>query len=312
MKIVLVAFFVLISTLFPLTAQIGFTQTGKASYYADRFHGRKTHYGEKYDMNAYTAAHRELPQGTKIKVTNTKNNKSVIVRVNDLGPFSHGRILDISKAAARDIEMLSQGVATVTLEVVELSPDAKKTESPETKTIKNDTPTSTIKSTKPPSVDVTSSNVITSIVKNKENPSAVPSPEVKTLPNNEAWVGSEQETASQENTNTVPEKESPTVEIKDAVSDNFKPGSIYNPKGLKQSVKGFGLQVGLFSTALNAIRYCRALSDSGFSKLYIKSDLEEKGTVYRVFVGDYEKEEDAQEDMNKLKEKNKEYFFRKY
>ena len=68
----------------------------------------------------------------------------------------------------------------------------------------------------------------------------------------------------------------------------------------------------MFSTVLNAIRYCRTLSDSGLNKIFIKSDLEEKGTIYRVFVGDYEKEEDAQEDINKLKEKNKEYFIRKY
>lgn len=95
-----------------------FTQIGIASYYAGRFHGRKTSSGEIYDAKKFTAAHRTLKFGTMVKVTNLKNNKSVIVRVNDRGPFTHNRIIDISQAAAQEIDMLKTGTAQVRIEVV--------------------------------------------------------------------------------------------------------------------------------------------------------------------------------------------------
>lgn len=95
-----------------------FTQTGEASYYADKFHGRKTASGETFDMNAMTAAHKTLPFGTKVNVTNTANNKTVQVRINDRGPFVKGRIIDVSLAAAKALDMIRSGVADVIVEVV--------------------------------------------------------------------------------------------------------------------------------------------------------------------------------------------------
>jgi rare lipoprotein A len=90
-------------------------QTGMASWYGEPFHGRKTSSGQRFDMHGYTAAHRTLPFGTKLKVTNLVNGRSVLVTVNDRGPFGHGRIIDLSKAAARDIGLMSMGVARVSL-----------------------------------------------------------------------------------------------------------------------------------------------------------------------------------------------------
>ncbi|MDW8295461.1 MAG: septal ring lytic transglycosylase RlpA family protein [Raineya sp.] len=95
-----------------------FTQTGVASYYAGRFNGRKTSSGEIYDSKKFTAAHRTLKFGTMVKVTNLKNNRSVIVKINDRGPFAHNRIIDISQAAAQEIDMLKTGTAQVRIEVV--------------------------------------------------------------------------------------------------------------------------------------------------------------------------------------------------
>ncbi|WP_291908475.1 septal ring lytic transglycosylase RlpA family protein [Chitinophaga sp. CB10] len=89
------------------------TQTGKASYYADKFDGRKTASGETFRQNALTAAHPSLPFGTRLKVTNMANGKTVKVRVNDRGPFAKGRIIDLSKKAAKRLGMISTGVATV-------------------------------------------------------------------------------------------------------------------------------------------------------------------------------------------------------
>jgi len=98
-----------------------FVQHGQASFYADRFHGRLTASGEKYDAGKLTAAHLTLPFGTLVRVVNTDNNRSVTVRINDRGPFVEGRIIDLSKEAAEKLDFLSRGVAKVRIEVVSSS-----------------------------------------------------------------------------------------------------------------------------------------------------------------------------------------------
>lgn len=98
------------------------TYEGIASYYADDFHGKKTANGEEFDMHQFTAAHRSFPFGTKVRVTNLDNGKSVIVRVNDRGPFKLERIMDLSYGAAEVLDMIKTGTARVRLEVVEWGP----------------------------------------------------------------------------------------------------------------------------------------------------------------------------------------------
>jgi rare lipoprotein A len=90
--------------------------TGEASYYAARFQGRPTASGERFDNGRLTAAHRTLPFGTKVRVTNLSNGRSVVVRVNDRGPYARGRIIDLSQAAATRIDMVRAGVARVRVE----------------------------------------------------------------------------------------------------------------------------------------------------------------------------------------------------
>ncbi|MFI8745388.1 septal ring lytic transglycosylase RlpA family protein [Pseudomonas sp. NPDC077186] len=97
----------------------GATETGKASYYGDRHHGRKTASGERFDQHALTAAHRSLPFGTRVRVTNLSNERSVVVRINDRGPFVRGRIIDVSRAAAERLGMLRAGVVPVRVEQLE-------------------------------------------------------------------------------------------------------------------------------------------------------------------------------------------------
>ena len=88
-------------------------QRGKASWYGPGLHGRVTANGERFNTNALTAAHKTLPFGTKVKVTNARTGKSVVVRINDRGPYAHGRVIDLSKASARAIGIM--GVADVAL-----------------------------------------------------------------------------------------------------------------------------------------------------------------------------------------------------
>ena len=92
------------------------TQTGKASYYGDKFNGKKTASGAKFRNSKLTAAHKTIPFGTKVKVTNLENGKSVKVKINDRGPFVAGRIVDLSKKAARRIDMIGKGVGNVKIE----------------------------------------------------------------------------------------------------------------------------------------------------------------------------------------------------
>lgn len=93
-------------------------QVGLASFYAHRFHGRATAYGETYDERALTAAHRTLPPGTRVRVTNLKNGRDVVVRINDRGPQSPNRLIDLSFAAAEELQFVRQGLARVRIEVL--------------------------------------------------------------------------------------------------------------------------------------------------------------------------------------------------
>lgn len=109
-----------ISLVATLLLTIGFTllqaqvqQKGKASFYAQKFHGRKTASGERLHLDSLTCAHRTYPFGTKLKVYNPANGRSVVVRVTDRGPYVRGRIIDLSWRAAKELGIISQGVATV-------------------------------------------------------------------------------------------------------------------------------------------------------------------------------------------------------
>ena len=98
---------------------LGAQEFGYASYYADKYHGRSTASGDKYDKTKYTAAHKTLPFGTVVKVTRIDNQKSVIVTVNDRGPYAQDRIIDLSRIAAQDIGLIQDGIANVKVEVLD-------------------------------------------------------------------------------------------------------------------------------------------------------------------------------------------------
>ncbi|MGI8895084.1 MAG: septal ring lytic transglycosylase RlpA family protein [Casimicrobiaceae bacterium] len=103
----------------------GDVQEGLAAFYATRLNGRKTASGEVYDHNVMTAAHRTLPFGTRVRVTDTRNNRSVEVRINDRGPTQPNRIVDLSRAAASKLGMLRAGNVPVRLEVLSVAPAAE-------------------------------------------------------------------------------------------------------------------------------------------------------------------------------------------
>jgi rare lipoprotein A len=102
------------------SASVGDTATGIAAYYSNVFHGRRTASGERYDKNAYTAAHKRLLFGTRVRVTNLENGKSVVLKINDRGPRTQNRIIDVSRRAALDLGFIRKGLTEVQLEVIEV------------------------------------------------------------------------------------------------------------------------------------------------------------------------------------------------
>ena len=128
------AFIIFVLTAFCITmnaqAETVFQQ-GKASYYGKAHHGKKTASGKRFNMHAMTAAHRSLPFGTQLKVTSKDTGKSVIVTINDRGPYAGGRILDLSQEAARQLGMIKQGVGVVTLEKINVKQDSVRRSSTE-------------------------------------------------------------------------------------------------------------------------------------------------------------------------------------
>ena len=97
---------------------IAYQKVGEASFYANKFQGRKTASGETFHQNKKTAAHKKLPFGTKVKVTNLKNAKTVLVTINDRGPFVKGRIIDLSRSSFEAINSLNAGVIKVRIDVI--------------------------------------------------------------------------------------------------------------------------------------------------------------------------------------------------
>ena len=108
------------------TAKTAFSQTGKASWYGPGFHGRKTANGERFDMNTLTAAHRTLPISSYVRVTNLANGKSVVVRINDRGPYHGNRVMDLSKAAAQELGFIRTGTAQVKIEQITTDAPSRK------------------------------------------------------------------------------------------------------------------------------------------------------------------------------------------
>jgi rare lipoprotein A len=122
MKINYTALLLILSFFLPLSGLSfeRYIQYGNASWYGRKFHGKKTASGERFNKQSFTGAHKQLPFGTIIRVTNLRNGRDVYVRINDRGPFVSGRIVDISRAAAEAIGFRKRGVAKVRVEVVSL------------------------------------------------------------------------------------------------------------------------------------------------------------------------------------------------
>ncbi|MDX2071728.1 MAG: septal ring lytic transglycosylase RlpA family protein [Haliscomenobacter sp.] len=249
---------------------------GYASYYSDEYHGSETAYGELYDRNKMTAAHKMHPLGTRLRVTRLDTKKSVIVRVNDRGPYLKGRIVELSYVAAKQLGMLSDGPVEVKVEV--LGQEVAQKEEPKTAPIAVPTvnteeaakPTTTAINTPPPPVET------------KPAPAIVAEKKVEVVA-----------TPVKPNTKLQVDKNK-LVRGDLGTSGLFKIAIAHSDK------KGFGVQVASVSSYESMMEKVAELQGKWFDNILISMD---GGKKFRVILGPFDTEGSAKAYDNNLKKK---------
>lgn len=239
---------------------------GKASYYADRFHGRPTSTGEMYNKDAFTAASKEFPVGTVLRVRNVANNQVTQVRINDCGPHHPNRIIDLSRAAAAQIDLLRAGTAMVQLEVVAMGTDGLACD--RSKQVKAGTLAS--------ASTTTAATTTTTATAAPTRPANYGS----------ATIGS---VGSGPVTPAVP---APNVTMEDDAS---------LPTGTDVVFPLYGVQVAAYGSAANAKVYMESPESKGMGFLFIRTD----SKLSRVFVGPFLDRNDAEAKLAELKKTKK-------
>lgn len=252
---------------------------GLASYYSDSFQGLKTANGELYDKNKMTAAHNSYPYGTMIRVTRLDNSQSVVVRVNDRGPFIKGRIVDVSRKAAEQLDLIALGEARVKVEVV------GKGEAVATKT------TATKGASK-----TTSPN------KTATTPSSYSDNTQPRKASTQSRVSSSKAVAT-----TTSKEKSPSSTIGNAkmVRSNFKKYGLYKIQLLQPEKKGYGVQVASYSNYENAMQQVATLQSKWFDDILINIEPGSgKTTNYKVILGQFDSQAAAENYKKNLKRKH--------
>jgi rare lipoprotein A len=234
-------------------------QKGEASFYADKFEGRYTASGEKYDPAKYTAAHLTLPFGTYVRVTNISNNRSVVVRINDRGPFVRGRIIDLSKVAAYDLGMIDKGVADVILEVV--TEDEFKKNSEVTKTKKEQ------------------------LAKLGSSPGFIP------VATEQADIPEKDSVAK----NSTENKEPKTVQADQSTPSGGVAEILYQVHVDKAEALGYGVQIASYRETSNMLRVVHQLRKKYEEPVIIQVATLPSGKLYRLVIGQFDKRRKAEQ-----------------
>lgn len=228
-------------------------QKGKASYYDDKFEGRKTSSGEIFQQAKATAAHRTLAFGTKLKVTNLKNKKQAVVIINDRGPFIRGRIIDLSKSVAKELDFLGEGVTEVEIEVIN-----KDTAS--SSSLKN----SSIKQEKKDVLEKVESNKKGTLVQAKKN---------------------ENKKQSQKNFET--KKTTP------AQTSIYTGVEFFSIDTRQIEPNFYGVQIGSFREMINLMRFTAELKTTFKEDITVQSKSNNAGRVYTVILGQFSNRDSA-------------------
>ena len=238
---------------------------GKAGYYADSLHGRKTSSGEKYDKNLLTCAHKTLPFGTKVRVTRLDNKRSVVVKVNDRGPFSTGYVIDLSRKAAQQLDLIQAGNARVKVEVVEEA-SGKKTGAT---TLPTEAQKTTVVKAMTPSDSPDGEVQLLRPVQHSTPDKATPTLSAK---------GDPEKTGAASSSSAAASKKAPARK-----SDLLKVDISTAPK------KGFGVQVNTMNDADNVLPVIRKLRKDYPGKVLVTVERDETTDVstYRIIIGPF-------------------------
>lgn len=300
--------------------RVGYTQRGEASYYADQFHGRKTANGEKFDMNELTAAHPRIRFNTLLRVTNTRNGKSVIVRINDRGPYVGDRIIDLSKAAAAKIDMVRSGVAPVQLEVihVETGPvtdrERKANEERIRKQEEKGIKTQPTKKEEPANGEENKRRSVLERIRrllgkrekapeNQEESNTTTQPEQpqpETKQETKSEPKRDQKPPVQENKPKPEPKETPVNKPVD--TETFAGINTYKLDGTIIYPDGHGVQIGSYNKLETAIQIGRNVEQTRLSNVYIQTGWAGSTRIFRVVAGEGTPEQ-ARQLIPKLKAK---------
>jgi rare lipoprotein A len=266
-----------------ITTSLCAQEFGRASYYADSFQGLKTASGELYNNQELTASHNTLEFGTRVKVTRLDNQKSVIVRINDRGPFIKGRITDLSKAAAQRLDMISAGVAEVKLEIVGTSTPARVASN--TTTTPTPRTTSSRTTTKTPSSYSNTTQPRKLEEKTKETPVAI-------------GTRGAQTTAKGAAANSA---------ITDAkiLRGQYTQYGLYKIQVMQPEKKGFGVQVGSYSNYDNVMQQIASLQKKWFDDILVSIEPSAQGPAYKVILGQFDTEKSADTYRKALKSKHR-------
>ena len=278
--------------------KVGFKEKGLASFYEQELHGKKVASGEEYDMFSMTAAHPAIPFNSIIKVTNLSNGKWVTLRVNDRGPLTKTRALDVSKRAALKLGMVGDGVVEVELELLKVG----------------DNQVAAAEGNKKADSLMALNKAADGNAKGVAGKSATPSAETKAAPATTkkepaAATGTKSTrpqtaarpttTASAKNTPLVVKKPAPAVPLE----ERFKNTGTYNIWGTEVKPAGYGLQLAAFSELGKALEVAREAKNLGLEEVYIQSGWTSGLPSYRVMYGSEKDSELLREKIEQVEKK---------
>lgn len=280
---------------FPILISLQAQEYGLASFYSDEFDGRSTAYGEIYDKDKMTCAHKKHGLGTILRVTRLDNKKSVEVRVNDKGPYIKGRVVDLSKAAARKLGLTQDGVVEVKVEVVGKTPASAQTQPKEEKT--------RIPETRPEPAEVTSPRIATEEPEPSQNTSSRPEASTEEAPKRETR---ERETTAAPSSSTSRNVSTTSSAQYKLVTNDYTPYGLYRIRLERPTQSGFGVQVVSLTNYENVLRQVADLQTTGFDDILVSVEPDFDGTsVYKIILGNFDTMAKAKSYQSSLKKRYK-------
>lgn len=283
-----------LATAFPALAQQG-EEFGMASYYHESFDGNETAYGKIYDKDKYTAAHLQHPLGTKLRVTRLDNDKSVVVTVTDKGPYKRGRIIDLSTAAAKRIDLIEDGVTQVKVEVID-RPESKR-ESRKKKSSSSRQGSDE----RPSSYDNTGNSRIT-VADEQQSAERSTAAQKRTVASADQNRSTKK---SRKNSATADKKEKAGEASYKLIGKEYQKYGLYKIALFKPEQQGFSVQVASLTNYENVFQQVADLQSKWFDNILISIEEGRLAPTYKIMLGPFEKEAAAENYRKNLMKKHK-------